>query len=65
MKQIVLFVICVMMSLSLAAQKEKRQDCYNYNRAVEAINNQSATEALEYLNKEIKENPKNGYVTKE
>lgn len=62
MKQIVLFVICVMMSLTLAAQKEKRPDSYNYNRAVEAINNQNATEALEYLNKEIKENPKNGYA---
>lgn len=40
----------------------KRPDTYNYNRGVEAIQNNNAEEALKYLNKELKENPDNGYA---
>lgn len=44
------------------AQNVKRPDTYNYNRGVEAIQNNNAEEALEYLNKELKDNPDNGYA---
>lgn len=57
-------VLCLMFlcTTSVWAQKVKRPDSYNYNRGVEAIQNNNAEEALEYLNKEIGENPDNGYA---
>ena len=58
------FLILVMLfCYSLAfTQNIKRPDTYNYNRGVEAIQNNNAEEALEYLNKELKDNPDNGYA---
>lgn len=44
------------------ADNIKRPDSYNYSRGVEAINNNNAEEALDYLNKEINEHPDNGYA---
>ena len=44
------------------SQNIKRPDTYNYNRGVEAIQNNDAEEALEYLNKELDDNPNNGYA---
>ena len=38
------------------AQNIKRPDSYNYSRGVEAIQNNNVEEALEYLNKELKDN---------
>lgn len=57
-------ILCLMLlcSTSVWAQKMKRPDSYNYNRGVEAIQNNNAEEALEYLNKEIGEYPDNGYA---
>lgn len=46
---------------SVIAQNVKRPDSYNYQRGVEAIQNENPQEALEYLNKDVAENPKNGY----
>lgn len=51
--------LCVMMSL---AQNVKRPETYNYQRGLEAIQEDKPEEALEYLNKEIKDDPKNGYA---
>lgn len=42
-------------------QNIKRPESYNYQRGVEAIQNDNLQEALEYFNKDIAENPKNGY----
>ncbi len=53
------FVFCF---ITINAQDIKRPDSYNYTRGVEAIQNENYNEALDYLNKEIKENPKNGYA---
>lgn len=39
-----------------------RPDTYNYRRGMEALQNRNNEEALEFLNKEIEENPKNGYA---
>lgn len=44
------------------AQNVKRPDTYNYNQGVEAIQNNNAEEAIEYLNKELEDNPDNGYA---
>lgn len=58
-----LFVILFAVAATVTAQvKNERPTSYNYLRGVEAIQLQNNTEALEYLNKEIEENPKNGYA---
>lgn len=59
--KIILFLM-VLCSTSVWAQKEKRPNSYNFTRGMEAIQNNNAEEALEYLNKEIGENPDNGYA---
>ena len=61
-KIVILTVVCMMLSLSSFAQTNKRPDSYNYNRAVEAIQNNNVEEALDYLKKEISDAPKNGYA---
>ena len=58
-----LFVILFAVAATVTAQvKNERPTSYNYLRGVEAIQLQNNTEALEYLNKEIEGNPKNGYA---
>lgn len=47
---------------TMFADNIKRPDSYNYTRAVEAILNNNAEEALEYLDKEIQDYPDNGYA---
>lgn len=54
--------ILVLCSSAIFADNIKRPDSYNYSRGVEAINNNNAEEALDYLNKEIDEHPDNGYA---
>lgn len=54
--------ILVLCSSVMLADNIKRPDSYNYSRGVEAINNNNAEEALDYLNKEIYEHPDNGYA---
>ncbi len=55
-----LLLFCVVGMLN--AQKVKRPDTYNYSRGVEAADNNEDEEALEYFNKELQDNPKNGYA---
>lgn len=45
-----------------AQDKMNRPTSYNYQRGVDAIQKENTEEALEYLNKEISDNPKNGYA---
>ena len=61
MKQFILSIL-VLCSSAIFADNIKRPDSYNYTRGVEAINNNNAEEALDYLNKEINEHPDNGYA---
>jgi len=49
-------------TINAMAQNDKRPDSYNYTRGVEAIQNNNTEEALDYLSKEISENPENGYA---
>lgn len=58
-----LLLLLLTLNLTSWADKEiKRPDTYNYNRGVEAYDNDNYDEALEYLYKEIAQNPKNGYA---
>ena len=61
MRQFILSILVLCSSVMLA-NNIKRPDSYNYSRGVEAINNNNAEEALDYLNKEIDEHPDNGYA---
>lgn len=61
MRQLILSILVLCSSVMLA-DNIKRPDSYNYTRGVEAINNNNAEEALDYLNKEINEHPENGYA---
>ena len=45
----------------LLAQNIKRPETYNYQRGIEAMQEEKNDEAIEFFNKDIKENPKNGY----
>ena len=62
MKQLLISAIAMMLSVGLMAQDVKRPDSYNYNRGVEAIQNNNMDEGIEFLQKELAENPKNGYA---
>ena len=43
------------------AQSVKRPESYNYQRGLEAMQDEKRQEALDFFNKDLKENPKNGY----
>ena len=63
MKKLLLLLIVAIVSVNCFAQakdKDGRPDTYNYNRAMEAIGKEDYDEALDYLNKEIQEDSKNG-----
>lgn len=62
MRHTITVLVCLFFIVSLNAQDIKRPDSYNFTRAMEAMDNENTEEALDYLNKEIKENPKNGYA---
>lgn len=48
--------------MALAQSKVDKPDSYNFNRGVEELNNEKPAEALDYFNKELQDNPKNGYA---
>lgn len=60
-KLITLFCLfcCILAS---NAEDIKRPDSYNYTRGVEAMHQGNYPEALEYLNKELENDPQNGYA---
>lgn len=62
MKRNLLIIVLVLSVQFIFAQNIKRPDTYNYNRGVEAIQKNNAEEAIEYLNKELEDNPDNGYA---
>ena len=57
-----LVACCMLFAFSMSAQKEKRPNSYNYQRGYEAFEADNYDEAFEYLSKELKDNPKNGYA---
>lgn len=62
MKKTIITLLCSLFVTVAIAQDIKRPESYNYVRGIEAIEAENFHEASEYLNKEIKENPKNGYA---
>lgn len=58
----VLFCMVFCFSQDVAGQKNQEPDTYNYRRGVEALQNDKDQEALDYFNKEISENPRDGYA---
>ncbi len=58
-----LFVLCLMAFASTDAcgQKVRQPESYNYLRGCEAAHNRKWEEAVNYLNKDLQENPHNGY----
>ena len=58
-----LFVLSVMIwsIMWVNAQSVKRPESYNYQRGLEAMQDEKRQEALGFFNKDLKENPKNGY----
>lgn len=62
MKNIIVILLSLFFVNSLVAQTSKLHDSYNFKRGVEALKNEKIQEGLEYLNKEVEENPKNGYA---
>ena len=60
MKKILTLILLTFVGINTMAQN--RRESYNYQRGLEAIQDDTLEEALEYLNKEVIENPKNGYA---
>ena len=61
MKRLLLISCLLLCTVALVAKDVKRPDGYNYLRGVEAIQNDNVEEALDYFNKDLQENPNNGY----
>lgn len=61
-KLVLLLVLSFVAFMAKADDKVKRPDTYNYNRGMEEMNNNNWEEALDYFNKELSDNPKNGYA---
>lgn len=61
MKKLMMVVLLMFGFYQVLAQNIKRPETYNYLRGHEAIQEQKYEDALDYFNKDIQENPKNGY----
>lgn len=59
MKHLLLLVALIFAGATTMAQN--RPESFNYKRGLEGIQNENLDEALEYFNKDLKENTKNGY----
>lgn len=55
------FIVLVACLVNLQAQNVKRPESYNYQRGLEAMQKEKIEEAIEYFNKDLQDNPKNGY----
>jgi clan AA aspartic protease (TIGR02281 family) len=61
MKHIILLVMFWLGICQVVAQKLDRPDSYNYQRGLEAMQEEKKDEAIDYFNKDLKDYPKNGY----
>jgi tetratricopeptide (TPR) repeat protein len=59
MRQVLVFILALVGINTLA---QKHSDSYNYQRGVEAVQNEKTEEALDYFNRDLQENDKNGYT---
>lgn len=56
-----ILLLCVAFFASAENKKNNRPTSYNYLRGVEAVHNENKEEAIDYFNRDLQENPKNGY----
>ena len=61
MRQTIIATILIIGIGQVVAQNTKRPESYNYQRGLEALQEEKRQEALDFFNKDLKENPKNGY----
>lgn len=62
MKQIIIsMMLFIGIGQMFAQSSVKRPESYNYQRGIEAVQQEKMGEALEYFNKDVGENPKSGY----
>lgn len=61
MKRLLFILLVAGIVMDLFAQNIKRPESYNYQRGVEAVQQEKMGDALEYFNKDISDNPKSGY----
>jgi tetratricopeptide (TPR) repeat protein len=61
MRQFIIFVFLLLDICQATAQDIKRPESYNYKRGLEALQEEKYQEALDYFNKDLADNPKNGY----
>lgn len=62
MRKLALLLFCALYVIPTFSQGFNRPDTYNYNRAIEAVESKNYEEALDYLERELSENNKNGYA---
>lgn len=63
MKQKILLVAAALLVCSMGYAKEKKEpESYNYQRGIELLRSDQVDEGIKYLEKEIKQNSKNGYA---
>lgn len=62
MKKITLTLLGMVLTISSTFAKEPLLDTYNMNRAYEDGNKGNYTEALGFFDKELTDNPQNGYA---
>ena len=62
MKRLINTLLFATLIFCANAQNIKRPDSYNYNRGIESLQNDNIEEGIDYLNKELSENPDNGYA---
>ena len=62
MKTNIIITICLLCCIDTVwAQNIKRPESYNYQRGLEAMQEEKIDEAIEFFNKDLQENSKNGY----
>lgn len=64
MKRIVITLVLALVSVSstYAQNNIKRPDSYNYQSGIEAYQQENYQESMEFFDKELQQNPKNGYA---
>ena len=62
MKRTLSLLLLAVCATIVCAKEPQRPTSYNYQRGVEAVNNDQDEEAENYLNQELADNPKNGYA---
>ena len=63
MKRIIFILVAVLSCYSAAFAKQPQEpSSYNYMRGQELIKNEEYSDGIEMLQKELADNPKNGYA---